>query len=405
MHQTNAQDSSDVDMPDFSAAVMEEFGFRRKARGKYNYDGSGYGVDVEPSHVSAGPTEDDDYAPRSRVGTRKKRVYKPRKKRTEDVEPKSDDDAAPSTDSQAYFSNTAPRVDADGNDLFCICRKGDLGKWMIGCDGCDEWYHGDCVNVSKLDEDLIDQFFCPRCHKDGHGNTIWKRKCRLADCRQPAREIVIEGEDATMTSSVAPSHVSAWRYCSREHGVAYFQDRVEQALISKRQMKSLVMATTNVGEFQMLGNTAPKIDGIVSDIEEKRLQEMTTERERIHEGLRKLEARMSCLNDMQERAMRVNTALKARKEKDICGYDERLSIQDNDLDTLIQSNGFVDSLLGSTTDKLCTVLAKKCNRHAGWHGIKFDIYTLEGENLRDDLDRLRSEDQEIRLAAKRRLAA
>jgi len=32
-----------------------------------------------------------------------------------------------------------------------LCRQGDNGKFMIQCDLCDEWYHGECVNVtSKL---------------------------------------------------------------------------------------------------------------------------------------------------------------------------------------------------------------------------------------------------------------
>ena len=31
---------------------------------------------------------------------------------------------------------------------------------MIGCDGCEDWYHGECVNVKEADGDLIDKYYC-----------------------------------------------------------------------------------------------------------------------------------------------------------------------------------------------------------------------------------------------------
>lgn len=42
---------------------------------------------------------------------------------------------------------------------------------MIQCDGCQEWYHGECVNVSpemarRMDE-KGQQYFCPNCQRSG----------------------------------------------------------------------------------------------------------------------------------------------------------------------------------------------------------------------------------------------
>jgi len=58
---------------------------------------------------------------------------------------------------------------------------------MIACDGgCDEWFHGNCVNIKERDGELIDKYICPSCVKPGLQST-WKRMCRRKDCRKPAR--------------------------------------------------------------------------------------------------------------------------------------------------------------------------------------------------------------------------
>ena len=51
------------------------------------------------------------------------------------------------------------------NELFCICRKPDDHTWMIGCDGgCEDWFHGHCINMNQKDESLIDKYICEHIH-------------------------------------------------------------------------------------------------------------------------------------------------------------------------------------------------------------------------------------------------
>lgn len=45
---------------------------------------------------------------------------------------------------------------------YCICRQPYEG-FMIGCDGCEDWYHGHCVGVSEEQANKVDKYLCLRC--------------------------------------------------------------------------------------------------------------------------------------------------------------------------------------------------------------------------------------------------
>ncbi|KAK6382676.1 COMPASS (complex proteins associated with Set1p) component [Exophiala oligosperma] len=105
-----------------------------------------------------------------------------------------------------------PGSSNDDGEIFCICRKGDNHTWMIACDGgCEEWFHGNCVNIRERDGDLIDKYICPRCAKPGL-QTTWKRMCRRRDCRKPAR-----------VTQDPPS-----KYCSDACGRMFFVELVQR---------------------------------------------------------------------------------------------------------------------------------------------------------------------------------
>lgn len=67
--------------------------------------------------------------------------------------------------------------DDDPEKLWCICRKPYDRRFMINCDSCDEWFHGKCVNVTKVQgrkmEKLKQEWFCQSC-LEGFKNNISK---------------------------------------------------------------------------------------------------------------------------------------------------------------------------------------------------------------------------------------
>lgn len=60
---------------------------------------------------------------------------------------------------------------------YCICRSSDSSRFMIACDACEEWYHGDCIRISEKEAKHIRQYFCIRCtEEDPTLQTRWKTK-------------------------------------------------------------------------------------------------------------------------------------------------------------------------------------------------------------------------------------
>ncbi|KAK3547453.1 hypothetical protein QTP86_021045, partial [Hemibagrus guttatus] len=73
--------------------------------------------------------------------------------------------------------NNADEVYSDPNAIYCICQqkhnnrqvphRGIIFWFMICCDRCSEWYHGDCVGISQARGHLLEKngedYICPSC--------------------------------------------------------------------------------------------------------------------------------------------------------------------------------------------------------------------------------------------------
>ncbi|XP_065363784.1 CXXC-type zinc finger protein 1-like [Calliphora vicina] len=78
---------------------------------------------------------------------------------------KSKEEIAKEFDLPERKSKIATIMKQDGQ-AYCICRSSDCSRFMIGCDGCEEWYHGDCINITEKEAKHIKHYYCQKCKED-----------------------------------------------------------------------------------------------------------------------------------------------------------------------------------------------------------------------------------------------
>ncbi|XP_034497290.1 death-inducer obliterator 1 isoform X2 [Ailuropoda melanoleuca] len=90
------------------------------------------------------------------------------------------------------------------NALYCICRQPHNNRFMICCDRCEEWFHGDCVGISEARGRLLERngedYICPNCtilqvqdETNSESTEQQEAKCGPAD---------VDGTDCTSIGTV-----------------------------------------------------------------------------------------------------------------------------------------------------------------------------------------------------------
>lgn len=123
------------------------------------------------------------------------------------------------------------------NGPYCLCRGPDDHRWMICCENCEDWFHGECIKMNKeIGENLIEKFICPNC-STGDLCTIYKKTCALGACKKAAR----------LTQS-QPSV-----FCSNEHAQTWWERMVSR--LPKAKGKSGLNDLLAQDEFMALLNS------------------------------------------------------------------------------------------------------------------------------------------------------
>lgn len=131
---------------------------------------------------------------------------------------------------------------------YCLCRGPDDHRWMISCDVCEDWYHGECVSIDKtIGEALIQRYVCPLCTDDkGINVTRYKKTCSFEGCINPAR---IYDEEKKGVGAAAGTYSV---FCSDKHAEDWWEQLV-RSLPENRSLKSKKADLTREKFMGLLG--------------------------------------------------------------------------------------------------------------------------------------------------------
>jgi COMPASS component SPP1 len=419
---------------------------------------------LKPSKKRRIDTEDDSNTRSVTPTSRLSRPSKTGKRGSQAGTPGLESSPAPENSSQAHASDDDGESSEDHN-LYCICRKPDNHKWMIGCDGgCDDWFHGDCVNMKQADEELVDRFICPHCEENGKGNTTWKPMCRRDGCRKPARLIkdreskycseacgtLFMTEQLQRTAGARGVNGTKPKKAAKKKGGK--ADDVERAsgdeeeptplggILRSKDLKALVDASPNIQAFKNLGTgvlTPPQtaspnrssfnggpttVDGFALTAgETERLNALHNEKSQLKDRLEVLKDREKFVSMAKEQAVRVADREKI-KMKEFCGYDSRLSWSDAEF--LHWRNGkhgraaFKFSTLSPTAEQVASMptinghdttegresacLRKRCSKHPQWQKLNLQDARFEELEVVEAIRECEKEEKSVRERARRR---
>lgn len=263
-------------------------------------------------------------------------------------------------------------------EVYCTCRKPDSGELMVGCDGCDDWFHFACVRVDPKFSTLISSYYCPYCELEGKGITKWKRQCRVTDCYKP-----IKGQS---------------KYCSPEHGLKFMAELLGREGMDKDTVGQLIASTGSLTALRELGKELPNL-ALPQDNAQIRhvdAQLAGIEASKTNQLLRK-----KLLTRAKENVKLLNDELSASKKKKIglCGYESLLTLDTPSSEEQLSSNDIskLKELYEeeSTDSAVCLLDKRKCQKHNGWAAMLSDdidgniIWLAEQvEVLRHKRDRL-----------------
>lgn len=206
------------------------------------------------THITNGNSEDSPTAAAMPGSTKKKGTAAPAKKATKRTrngrtkktskkikpEPLSNG-ATPAGSMAGEDEETDDSDEESDHGPYCICRGPDDHRWMICCEKCEDWFHGECIKLDKgIGESLIEKFICPNCTDDTI-TTLYQKTCALSGCRRPSRLLDKGGPAALSDRSV---------FCSNEHAGTWWERLV--AKLPKGKMKAGLSDQLTQDEFMAL---------------------------------------------------------------------------------------------------------------------------------------------------------
>ncbi|KAI4866628.1 hypothetical protein F4820DRAFT_416200 [Hypoxylon rubiginosum] len=258
----------------------------------------------------------------------------PRKARTTKSKASSKKDTSLTGAAAAAGENEASSDDETDNGPYCICRGPDDHRWMISCDACEDWFHGECVKLDKeTGEKLVERFVCPNCTDGKQNYTKYKKTCSLTGCKNPARMYTKSLKDRSVFC--CSDHCDAWwisiintlptkTAAAKAAEVLTQEDFVGLLIATAEQINSdWKLGDQPFGNMDGLwSNGLPTRPGVLSNEEQTFLQNSAAERLALGNEVVQYKKMMQLVDWANQRRQQAIEA--GRFTKDSCGYDWRL---------------------------------------------------------------------------------
>ncbi|KAI1427294.1 hypothetical protein F5Y12DRAFT_182696 [Xylaria sp. FL1777] len=222
--------------------------------------------------------------------------------------------------------------DETDNGPYCLCRGPDDHRWMISCDVCEDWFHGECVDLDKdIGERLVERFVCPNCTDGKKNYTKYRKTCSLAGCRNAARLYTKAPKDRSVFC--CSDHCDAWWAARIATLPTKAASKSALEVLTQEDLIGLLIATVDKGGWKLGDKPFGNIDGlwanglptrpdVLSEEEQAFLQLSSAERLSLGNEIVQYKKMMQLLDWANSRRQ---AALEAGKfTKDSCGYDWRL---------------------------------------------------------------------------------
>ncbi|KAK4509829.1 uncharacterized protein ATC70_007133 [Mucor velutinosus] len=293
--------------------------------------------------------------------------------------------ATPSTPttppSQQQQAQQRPPND-NNNELYCICKRPyDVKEFMIACDKCNEWFHGECIEISEKQSEFIDLYYCANCAKLTGKKTLWKPNCANPACIKPARIGTVQGHES--------------KYCSDTCGLQVARARIELAELKKRN------ATMSMEDQPYNPLSRARLSSFADMDDRARLNRV--KEEKVHAK--------ALITMVEHKSTLLKLLIQQQSDEEVCGFDSRLTWPDTiweKVDQVNEDEQHVIALLdvngGHVTSKGFTKCpaSRKCTKHFNWQKTK----TAELEQERSEqfiiLTMLERERQQIKARMKKR---
>ncbi|CAO3615201.1 unnamed protein product [Cunninghamella echinulata] len=261
--------------------------------------------------------------------------------------------------------------------LYCICQKPyDAPRFMIACDRCDQWFHGECINISEKEGEFVDLYFCPKCSKETGKTTSWKPKCINPTCSKAARISTNQGYKS--------------KYCSHDCGMVVARSRLESA--DKKRYSTT--EDKDIYELIISQRKRCRLLSYAHKEDHECLEKLKTEKKKIQQAVHLIDLKLVLLK----------LTIQQAQPLDICGFDSRLTWDDiywKEVIHITTANDDHDIVFQYTPESKsinksyhqCQLKKKECQRHNQWQ----KLLTIEMEQERkEQLNSLISLDKEKR---------